>query len=218
MREKSGFTLIELLVVVAIIAVLVALLLPALGKAREISRRVSCASNLHQLGMGFHYYANESSDWLPLAYDVRIYRAWPYKIGPFLAAGSTSGSPTNAEALFFCPSDPNKVHAYDFANGWNYSMNPCLGNTDPSPYETRFLQRKGSTERASELFLLCEFWYYRFVPDPWNNTFYPDANHGEPNRQTLFVDGHVDFINRERYTTPIWYVPGVDGLFRNETW
>ncbi len=217
-RRGKSFTLIELLVVVAIIAVLVALLLPALGQARENARRLACASNLRQLGTGFQYYAGENADWLPLAYEVTLSKSWPFAVAPFLALNSKANYNAKAELLMRCPSDPGQTHAGDFGNGGNYSMNPCLGNSDPSPYEPKFPRRKVSTERASELFLLCEFWYYRYEPEPWNGRFYPDANHGEPNRQTLFVDGHVDFIDRERYAIPIWYVPGVDGLFRNETW
>ncbi len=213
--QNRSFTLIELLVVVAIIAVLVALLLPALASARETARRVSCASQLRQLGSGFHYYANEHAEYLPLAYDPAVNQQWPYKIDPFLGSGVAGVSP-RTENLFFCPSKSYKDQPLvGFMNGWNYSMNPCLGNANA--YDARFPQQKVSTDRASELFLLCEFWYYRFenyYPAP----LYPDANHGEPNRQTLFVDSHVDFISRERYLDPIWYVAGVDGLFRNADW
>ena len=62
---KRSFTLIELLVVVAIIAVLVALLLPALASAREMGYDAGCKSNLHQIGLGFQYYAQENGDMIP---------------------------------------------------------------------------------------------------------------------------------------------------------
>src|SRR5580692_9134096 len=67
---KDGFTLIELLIVIAIIAILAAILLPVLSKARERALRISCANNLREYGRALRIYANAANDNLPNPYSA----------------------------------------------------------------------------------------------------------------------------------------------------
>src|SRR5688500_17485245 len=74
-RGRSGFTLVELLVVIGIIAVLVAMLLPALNRARDAARDVTCKSNIRQIYIGLVMYGNENDQYLPDAWYI-IERQW----------------------------------------------------------------------------------------------------------------------------------------------
>src|SRR5258708_1438764 len=64
-QRIEGFTLIELLVVIAIIAILAAMLLPALARGKEAGRRASCLSNLHQMGIALLMYADDAGGFIP---------------------------------------------------------------------------------------------------------------------------------------------------------
>jgi len=66
-QSQKAFTLVELLVVIAIIALLISILLPSLGKAKENARRSACLANLQQLGQAFQQYLHENGDLLPAA-------------------------------------------------------------------------------------------------------------------------------------------------------
>jgi prepilin-type N-terminal cleavage/methylation domain-containing protein/prepilin-type processing-associated H-X9-DG protein len=69
---KRGFTLIELLVVIAIIAILAAILFPVFAQAREQARRTSCLSNMKQMGLAVHMYAQDYDETFPMVYGAFV--------------------------------------------------------------------------------------------------------------------------------------------------
>jgi prepilin-type N-terminal cleavage/methylation domain-containing protein len=128
--RRYAFTLIELLVVIAIIAVLIALLFPAVQRARETTRRIQCRSQLKQLGLALYNYESTMGGLPPTAVIVKLsdnslctsYLGPHSRILPFLDQGNTYNSmnvntiygdlenlPTVAHVtkMFLCPSEPN---------------------------------------------------------------------------------------------------------------
>ena len=101
---KKRFTLIELLVVIAIIAILAAMLLPALSAARARARAAQCTSNLHQAGLGFASYSDESQGFMPVVYyynnDISKYIYWP---AIMIAGGYFSGHALDCPSLTDTP-------------------------------------------------------------------------------------------------------------------
>ena len=108
-----GFTLIELLVVVAVIAILAALLMPALSQARGKARQVRCISNLRQIGLAVFMYANDNNGYLVRAdYDGPLGKSWFDALPPYVVEGGDRyifgwyNYPLWPHPKMWCPSCP----------------------------------------------------------------------------------------------------------------
>ena len=95
--SRNGFTLIELLVVIAIVAILAAMLLPALASAKQKAWMISCTSNLHQIGLGMKMFADDNNEFYPES-GATVY--WE-------TIDSTTGKPSWMEQIFSCVGNTN---------------------------------------------------------------------------------------------------------------
>ena len=188
MRQKRfGFTLIELLVVIAIIAILAAMLLPTLGRAKQRAWGTACLNNVKQIGIASRMYADDNADALPRSAHQGA--SWVATLQPY--CGGTN--------LWRCPRDGHKTRLYSYALN-DYLLPPSVGGASdyskatqvPSAVETLWLTECADGYVSND--------HFHFSPS--NDGDHSPASFASQvavqrhvsGANYLFVDGHVQFL------------------------
>jgi prepilin-type N-terminal cleavage/methylation domain-containing protein/prepilin-type processing-associated H-X9-DG protein len=195
MKTEKGFTLVELLVVVAIIAILLALVLPPLASAKAKAHSITCQNNLKQLGLGMRMYLDEK-------------RPWPeHLIRLESVSQKNSGS---RDSLWRCPStssdDPLKRAFSD------YHLNFYGSGARANPLGLGFKRKELEVVKPVEMLIIGEFAYVIVSAPPasiiWHDMPFK-SNDGYQLRwrhnvraNSLFGDGHVEAANRVQLIGP----------------
>jgi prepilin-type N-terminal cleavage/methylation domain-containing protein/prepilin-type processing-associated H-X9-DG protein len=227
MKTRKGFTLIELLIVIAVIAILLTLLAPALHQAREQVKRTICSTNLHSIGVSMFMYADESKGKLPENDDPghpytayrgdKDYASHPTGRTPFKLGLIYETKIMNDPKVFYCPSnmlDWLKYESYNSPAPWgslpqNYNTLGGRNNWVRTGYNY-YPQSKLKDSDRLPLVALKRVTLDKdrsMVTDViWDFENLSHQVSGKPRGlNALFGDGHVTYCNNERAFDPsLW--------------